>query len=522
MKNTHHSLGSLRTLLERAEQTDAKAEVLQRLQWFLYFAEHESISATCKEFRIARSTFYRWFRRLNPHDLSTLENTPKSKLLHHTNAHSCLVCTLLSKATAFVRKPAFVVLMITLLINISLILLMVPQTARASTVVANTEAFEIIDDLDSDADISLQFGDSINKSLTYKRIAGTFSFDDDLEVQGFFTATGIDGAGLTDCDDSANQKLLWDATTKTFSCGTDQNTGGGGATTLQDAYANDADVGDAIINLSTDDDSLIIRNPLSGGTDSDYMFRIEQKADASGVLIESDATSAAALSIDASSTHILFGYNEIFDTDLFRDSESTLRTSGELRSDTLTVDGSTVTLSAFDCSSNANGGTLTVDATGQLVCSDDDSGADMAPYMVIDTIGDVNVSAVEATVNLDSEVISNANYSLSNDEITIASAGIYQISYTVSVDMTDATGSQRGQFTCHIQDDDTGAFTVTPGSYANAYIRENSGGTAASTTFMLELDNDNSTIRLRVDKTYGSTTINTKANHTSLSIIRVQ
>ncbi len=39
---------------------------------------------------------------------------------------------------------------------------------------------------------------------------------------------GILGGGLTDCDTSSTSKLLWDATTHKFSCGTDQNTGGGG------------------------------------------------------------------------------------------------------------------------------------------------------------------------------------------------------------------------------------------------------------------------------------------------------
>jgi hypothetical protein len=50
----------------------------------------------------------------------------------------------------------------------------------------------------------------------------------------------------------------------------------GGTTTLQDAYNNDSDGSDAIIALSTADDSLILRNPASSGTDSGYILSLDQ------------------------------------------------------------------------------------------------------------------------------------------------------------------------------------------------------------------------------------------------------
>src|SRR4051794_22561659 len=49
-------------------------EVGERLRWFLHFAEHGSVSATCRQFGIARTTFYRWARRFDPSDLRTLED----------------------------------------------------------------------------------------------------------------------------------------------------------------------------------------------------------------------------------------------------------------------------------------------------------------------------------------------------------------------------------------------------------------------------------------------------------------
>lgn len=546
MTQTHHTNGSIKLLLQKAIASNAKREVVERLQWFAHYAEHQSISKTCREFGIARTTFYRWFHRLNDHDLSTLENSPKSQLLQRTPVgHNCIFCRFAQRVHNWVRRPSFYIVVAAALINLSLLLLLTPQTASATAVVINTEAFEKIDDLDPDADLVLKFGDTLNKSLSYKRVEGTFSLDDDLEVQGFFSATGIDGAGLSDCDDTANSKLLWDASTKTFSCGTDQNSGGPGTTTLQEAYDNDSDVGDAMITLNNDDDSIIIRNPASNGTDSENIFHVEQLASGTAAFIKSDSGVNPALVIDASldgdsgalAPHIKFGYNDVFDTDLFRDSAGTLRTSDAFVADTLqaktslqslgnlTVDGSTITFSSFDCSGNANGGALTVNASGQLECTDDDSGgggADLSPYMVIDTTGNQVINATEATVNLDSEEITNANYSLANDEITIATAGTYQVSYTLNYDITNTSGGNRGRTTCHLQDDDSGSYAASPGSYASVYHREAAGGSGLSTTFLLVVENDNTKIRLRVDRTYGSTNIDTIANQTSLSITKIE
>jgi hypothetical protein len=55
-----------------------------------------------------------------------------------------------------------------------------------------------------------------------------------LAVQGImsgvtlYSTRSFSGAGLTDCDIGASNKLLWDATTGRFSCGTDQTGGGSG------------------------------------------------------------------------------------------------------------------------------------------------------------------------------------------------------------------------------------------------------------------------------------------------------
>ena len=46
----------------------------QRLKWMDYYgAHHNNAALTCRDFGISRQTFYRWKRRYNPRDLTSLE-----------------------------------------------------------------------------------------------------------------------------------------------------------------------------------------------------------------------------------------------------------------------------------------------------------------------------------------------------------------------------------------------------------------------------------------------------------------
>ncbi|MDD5075123.1 MAG: hypothetical protein PHO54_04575, partial [Candidatus Peribacteraceae bacterium] len=76
-------------------------------------------------------------------------------------------------------------------------ILMLPATAAATdksswnpTLLANTEAFQTIDDIDTASNVSLKFGETLNKNLTYNRTLGSFQFDDDLAVTGNVQTTG--------------------------------------------------------------------------------------------------------------------------------------------------------------------------------------------------------------------------------------------------------------------------------------------------------------------------------------------
>jgi len=60
-------------LLARAEREQLDATIIDRLKVILHFARNQhSISETCNQYNISRSTFHRWMERFNPSDLSTL------------------------------------------------------------------------------------------------------------------------------------------------------------------------------------------------------------------------------------------------------------------------------------------------------------------------------------------------------------------------------------------------------------------------------------------------------------------
>src|SRR4030067_561210 len=47
----------------------------QRLQWMTHYLQHKRNAAfTCRHFGISRQTFYRWWRRYDPHNRASLED----------------------------------------------------------------------------------------------------------------------------------------------------------------------------------------------------------------------------------------------------------------------------------------------------------------------------------------------------------------------------------------------------------------------------------------------------------------
>jgi len=49
-------------------------EAKKRLNWFVHYRKTRNARLTCRHFGISPQTFYRWKKRFNPYDLSTLES----------------------------------------------------------------------------------------------------------------------------------------------------------------------------------------------------------------------------------------------------------------------------------------------------------------------------------------------------------------------------------------------------------------------------------------------------------------
>lgn len=103
----------------------------------------------------------------------------------------------------------------------------------ASTLFVNTESFETIDSGNGTTNVELRFGPN-SETIDWNPTQNSFTISDDVRVQGIlsgvtlYATKSFSGAGLSDCDTGATSKLLWDATTGRFSCGTDQTGGSSG------------------------------------------------------------------------------------------------------------------------------------------------------------------------------------------------------------------------------------------------------------------------------------------------------
>ena len=69
--STH--IQKIRHLLKNSHVFELSGEVVQRLRWLLFAAEHsDNVSLTCRHFGISRTTFLRWKGRFDPNDPRSL------------------------------------------------------------------------------------------------------------------------------------------------------------------------------------------------------------------------------------------------------------------------------------------------------------------------------------------------------------------------------------------------------------------------------------------------------------------
>ena len=177
-----------------------------------------------------------------------------------------------------------------------------------------------------------------------------------------------------------------------------------------------------------------------------------------------------------------------------------------------------------------------LDVTGQIhatadICTDagggeclstaGGGGIDAAPYVVYDNTGNVPITGTEATLNLDTVGISSSNYVLSADTVTFNVGGSYHICYGVSYDITDTSGGTRGALTSHVEEDSSGSFNDVQWSFASSYHRETAGRSGTTACFNLDL-NAGDSMRVRVQRTTGTTNIDTTPGESQLSIHRIK
>ena len=143
-------------------------------------------------------------------------------------------------------------------------------------------------------------------------------------------------------------------------------------------------------------------------------------------------------------------------------------------------------------------------------------------FEVQDTIGNQVVTGTPITLNLDSIVEDNtAFYSLSADVITLIKAGKYLISFSVVGDITNTAGGARGRVQAILEVDTGGGFVAVARSAAYAYVRETAGNWHATRTFVLSASAGDD-IRVRLDRTNGTTNVDTTANESGITIVRLE
>jgi len=209
------SRGDLVKLLEQAMQDDMPREVIERLQWFLHFAQKQSVSSTCRQFGIARTTFYRWFKRFDPSDLSSLTNQPLLKTSSIRERFKEEVQETALTSFPFLSKRTATLITVLFLLNLTFLAFAIPTIAFGAsswnpTLLVNTEAFQTIDDDDTASNVELRFGDTWSEKLFYNISANQFEFTRSLNVHGNISGTGslsiqknMSGASLR-VDDSAD------------------------------------------------------------------------------------------------------------------------------------------------------------------------------------------------------------------------------------------------------------------------------------------------------------------------------
>ncbi|MBP9699938.1 hypothetical protein KBD71_01515 [Candidatus Woesebacteria bacterium] len=227
-----------------------------------------------------------------------------------------------------------------------------------------------------------------------------------------------------------------------LSCGTDSGGGGGG--TLQQAYDGDADGSNATITLSSTDDSVIITNPTSSGSDSSFVVQFNQNNTTAAMTVAdfvqlsnaANAVNVTANSIDTETGLALTANGLTSGKGLTVNSSSTAFNGGVLAEFALTgsnfINLGTVLKVANTGTDNANT-SLLIDhyatGTNNLALKINDQSGDTTPF-IVDGNGRVGIGTSSVTGSTERILQVGSGTNRGNAAIygDVISAGLSQIS----------------------------------------------------------------------------------------------
>lgn len=166
---------------------------------------------------------------------------------------------------------------------------------------------------------------------------------------------------------------------------------------------------------------------------------------------------------------------------------------------------------------------ITIDSKGRITAAASGTAGvvgDMATATFYDGTGGQSITDTYSIINIDTTLTNNATsiYSLATNQITIAEAGYYSISYSVGAE--DNSTTTRGSLEVVMQLDTGAGMANITGSQTNAYWRNvNGNGSTAVKTINIHLDADD-IIQLRA-KDDGNGII-TFINTSSISLIQLK
>ncbi|MFO0705029.1 MAG: hypothetical protein U0517_03660 [Candidatus Andersenbacteria bacterium] len=157
-----------------------------------------------------------------------------------------------------------------------------------------------------------------------------------------------------------------------------------GTLTLPSAYDNDVDGSNVTIPLTTADDSIAIQNPSASGTDSNFLFQLDNQSstDKTGLRFVAASSTSMTTAIDASATNITnaldLGGNTISGSTAVIDfTNFDVSSTGQLTFSSVTNDITTISNEDLNFSPNGSGNVTvgTSDTTGTLVVLDTKTGS---------------------------------------------------------------------------------------------------------------------------------------------------